>query len=279
MPHFEHDGLALHYATLGDPETPPVVLLHDTGEDSRSWYPLALALSRDFFVVSPDLRGHGLSDAPEAPGAYALELLAGDLGAMLDELGLDLAAVGGQGLGALVALEFAVEHPERAAGLVLCDATPAADHPSYDDGLHEYEEALRSFAGDAGRYGMHRLAKDAASGMADAFLGAGVRQVYLRLSPEALAGAAYARQFRHDLTALLPERLAGVPVLLCYGELGPFGTAAALMSRQVSQARVAVFRGVAMAPHIAAADAFCDQVYAFFDAIERGEPVAGSVTV
>jgi len=279
VPGFERDGLALHYSTLGDPETPPVVLLHDAGEDSRAWHPHALALSHDFFAVSLDLRGHGLSATPDEPGAYAIDALAGDLGALLDELGLGLAAICGQGLGALVALEFAVEHPERVAGLVLCDATPAPDHPSYDDDLRNYEEALRSFAADAQAYGMHRLAKDASAGMNDLFLAGGIRQLYLKVSPEALAGAALARQQRRDLGPLIPERLARIPVLLCYGELGPFGSAAAVMSREVPQARVVIFRGVAMAPHIAAAESFCEQVYGFFDAIERGEPVSGSVTV
>lgn len=275
----DRDGLPLDYTTLGNPETPGVVLLHDTGEDARSWHPLALALSRDFFVVLPDLRGHGHSGCPDSATDYSIDAFTADLGALLDHLGLELAAVGGAGFGALVALHFACQNPTRIAGLVLCDATPAPAHAAYDDDLREYEDALRSFAEDACLRGMHRLARDAAAGIDDPFLAGGVRQVYLRVSPEALAGAASTRANRPDLVPVLGEQLGSVPVMLCYGALGPFGSAAAIMARELPQARVAVFRDVVLAPHLAAPDAFAEQLYAFFDALERGQGIAGSFTV
>lgn len=279
MPAFEHDGLSIEYSIAGDPQTPAVVLLHDAGEDGRSWFPHALALSRDFCVVAPDLRGHGKSGAPPEPSGYSMDAFTGDLRALVDHLGLELAAFCGAGLGALVALQFATEHPARVAGLVLCDVTPAPDNPAYDAPLREYEKAVQAFAAEAQRRGMHALARDASVGIGDRFLAQGIRAQYLRISPEALAGAAAARLSRPDLVPLLGPRLASTPVMLCYGALGPFGTAAAVITRELPAARVVTFRDVVLAPHMAAPDAFSEQLGAFFDALESGGVVAGPVTV
>jgi pimeloyl-ACP methyl ester carboxylesterase len=89
-------------------------------------------------VVLYDARGHGRSAPAPAPGAYGYDDLADDLLAVLDDRGIDRAVLAGASMGAHTLTRFALEHPERAAGLVI--ATPAFDpdaRPSYDhwDGL------------------------------------------------------------------------------------------------------------------------------------------------
>jgi pimeloyl-ACP methyl ester carboxylesterase len=82
-------------------------------------------------VVSYDARGHGASAPAPDPRAYGYELLAEDLRAVLDELGLERAVLAGASMGAHTALRFALAHPERV--LALCLITPSYD-PSRSEG-------------------------------------------------------------------------------------------------------------------------------------------------
>jgi len=68
-------------------------------------------------VICVDLLGHGGSDQPDDLRLYSMPLFAEQIVALLDHLGLEQAVVGGTSLGANVALELAVRHPNRANGL------------------------------------------------------------------------------------------------------------------------------------------------------------------
>lgn len=116
MPTFRHDGLTLHYLDHG--QGPPLVLVHGLLWSSRMFVRLRRALP-DQRVILLNVRGHGESDRPTHPDAYSWEAFAGDVIACLDHLGLDRAIVGGLSLGANVALEVGVRHPDRCAGLIV----------------------------------------------------------------------------------------------------------------------------------------------------------------
>jgi pimeloyl-ACP methyl ester carboxylesterase len=84
-----------------------------------------------FRVVLLDLLGHGTSDKPHHATQYRMDRYARQVVALLDELGVERAVVGGVSLGANVALHVAVQAPGRVAALlvempVLEWATPAA---------------------------------------------------------------------------------------------------------------------------------------------------------
>ena len=70
-------------------------------------------------VVLLDLLGHGRSDKPRHAGAHRMDLYAKQVLALLDELGVDQAVLGGVSLGTNVSLFTAVEAPERVRGLIL----------------------------------------------------------------------------------------------------------------------------------------------------------------
>jgi pimeloyl-ACP methyl ester carboxylesterase len=76
-------------------------------------------------VVAYDARGHGSSAPASDPRAYGYELLACDLRAVLDGLGLERAVLAGASMGAHTAVRFALAHPERVRAL--CLITPAYD--------------------------------------------------------------------------------------------------------------------------------------------------------
>jgi pimeloyl-ACP methyl ester carboxylesterase len=81
---------------------------------------LARALAaRGNRVVLLDLLGHGESDKPEQPSAHRMDLYAQHVLALLDELGVQQAVLGGISLGTNVSLLTAAQAPERVRGLVL----------------------------------------------------------------------------------------------------------------------------------------------------------------
>jgi pimeloyl-ACP methyl ester carboxylesterase len=130
MGDFLYEGHRIEYDSHGEGER-VLVLVHGLLMNRRMYGPLAPWLAeRGNRVVCVDLLGHGRSDRPEDLRLYTMPLFARQVAALLDHLEVPSAVVGGTSLGANVALEFAVHHPERARGLfvempVLDNALPA----------------------------------------------------------------------------------------------------------------------------------------------------------
>jgi non-heme chloroperoxidase len=110
------NGVRLPYAEHGDPDGTPVVLLHGLTDSWRSFEPVLPHLPASVHAYSVTERGQG--DASR-PGSYRLEDLVADVAGFMDAVGLPSAIVGGHSMGSLVATRFAIEHPERTAGLVV----------------------------------------------------------------------------------------------------------------------------------------------------------------
>jgi pimeloyl-ACP methyl ester carboxylesterase len=125
-----HAGL--HHEVAG--EGPPVVLLHEGICDSRMWDAQWEAFAQEHRVVRCDFRGFGRT--PYTPGAYTN---AGDLIALLDELGLGPAALVGVSMGGGVALQAAVARPDLVAALVLV-GSGIGGHDWSDEIVRAWEE-------------------------------------------------------------------------------------------------------------------------------------------
>ena len=89
----------------------PIVLIHGVGMRQQVWAPQVRDLGRDFKVITYDMLGHGQSDVP--PEGVQLTCYAEQLLALLDHLGIQRAHVIGHSMGALIALEFALNYPQR----------------------------------------------------------------------------------------------------------------------------------------------------------------------
>ncbi|MGF6851875.1 alpha/beta fold hydrolase [Paraburkholderia sp. CI3] len=115
------------YAPQSDAAPETVVLIHGVGMNQSVWAPQIDALSESFRVVVYDMLGHGDSVLPSAEPT--LDEYAAQLASLLDALQIDRAHVVGHSMGALVALEFALTHPERTLSVValnaVYDRTPA----------------------------------------------------------------------------------------------------------------------------------------------------------
>jgi 3-oxoadipate enol-lactonase len=104
-----------------------VLLLHAFPLHSGMWAPQLAALAGRFRVIAPDYRGLGQSRP--APHETTMELVAGDVIALLRQLGLRRVAVAGLSMGGYVAFELYRRAPDVVRGLALCatKATPDSE--------------------------------------------------------------------------------------------------------------------------------------------------------
>jgi pimeloyl-ACP methyl ester carboxylesterase len=104
------------------------ILLHGFPEGAESWAKQVDALAKaGRLAVAPDLRGYGLSDAPDAVENYAIDHLVEDVTGIIKAFGRSEAHVAGHDWGAIVAWFFAGRHADMTKSLtVLSVAHPAA---------------------------------------------------------------------------------------------------------------------------------------------------------
>jgi pimeloyl-ACP methyl ester carboxylesterase len=116
----------LHYVTAGDESDPPVVLFHGWPQTWYEWRRVLPALAENHRVVAPDLRGLGDSTRPME--GYDKATVAGDVHALVEELGHDEIALVGHDWGMPTAYLYAAAHRDEVAALVTLDATlPGVD--------------------------------------------------------------------------------------------------------------------------------------------------------
>ncbi|PKN98858.1 MAG: alpha/beta hydrolase [Chloroflexi bacterium HGW-Chloroflexi-4] len=115
------NGVKLHFYRTGGSK-PPIVLLHGVTDDGLCWLRTAEVLAEDYDVVMVDMRGHGKSMAPEE--GYTLIVMAGEIVALIKELGLLKPIIMGHSMGAITTLTLAGLYPEVAKAIVLEDPPP-----------------------------------------------------------------------------------------------------------------------------------------------------------
>jgi 3-oxoadipate enol-lactonase len=107
------NGARIHYRRSGFGF--PVMFLHAGVADSRMWEPQAAGLAKHFDVIAPDRRGYGDSELPAGRWSPVADVLA-----LMNELGLrDAPHIVGCSIGGILAIDFALEHPDRVSKLVL----------------------------------------------------------------------------------------------------------------------------------------------------------------
>ena len=117
------DGRRFHYMEWGEPDSPPMLLLHGYAQTCHSWDFVALAMCDRFRVLSLDQRGHGDTDwAPD--GDYSPEGYWNDLNAVAEALDLRDFVLMGLSMGGRNAISYAANHQRRVKALVVVDSAP-----------------------------------------------------------------------------------------------------------------------------------------------------------
>lgn len=204
-------GIEMAYDDEGSGTT--VVLLHGFPLDRSMWREQSRDLSATCRVIAPDLRGFG--ETAHGGADVTTGDMAEDVAALLDELNVERAVVGGLSMGGYVALEFFRGFPRRVLALVLADTRPYADT---DEGRRTREETARRALSDGmGPIVDSMLPKllSAATHAREPELVERVRASMLGTKPEGAAAALRAMALRRDQTDLLPS--IDVPALIIVG--------------------------------------------------------------
>src|SRR4029077_11675575 len=118
--YYPPQGLRLHFTDWGNPQAPPLLLVHGGLDHSRSWDHLARALSRTLDVVAHDLRGQGESEWATG-SSYSLADHVYDLTGLVKAAGFEKVSVVGHSMGGMVSLTYAGAFPEMVSHLVVLD--------------------------------------------------------------------------------------------------------------------------------------------------------------
>ena len=214
--------MALHYTVSGDgPLT--VVLTPGLAAGEATWAKQVPALAARYRVLTWDLRGHGKS-APN-PGPCTIEDLAADLTRVLDDAGVERAVILGHSAGGVVAMRFALDHPQRTAGLVLVGTASECNQRA-----RQFYEDLAAIAEERGMDSVRKR------------LGVSAEQA--RQSPtDPATFARVARAMASLNEAPLTPRVAEItcPAQMIVGEkdfLGAGGSV--ILSRQIAGSRLAI---------------------------------------
>jgi pimeloyl-ACP methyl ester carboxylesterase len=135
------DGVRIGYEVIGRGR--PLVLLHGFFGDRTTWHAAGYveALAGQARLILVDTRGHGESDKPHEAAAYRIVQQVTDVVAVLDELGIERAAVWGSSMGGTIGLSLLARHPDRVSGLIATGAH--AEVVEFPPGVLEHE--VRTF--------------------------------------------------------------------------------------------------------------------------------------
>jgi 3-oxoadipate enol-lactonase len=121
MPTLLANNTRLHYEVTGQGQT--LVFIHGLGSSTRDWEFQTPVFSKEYQVITLDLRGHGRSDKPEGP--YTITMFAADLASLLAGLGVDSAHLVGISLGGAIAFQFALDYPNMVKTLTIVNSGPS----------------------------------------------------------------------------------------------------------------------------------------------------------
>ncbi|WP_417460971.1 alpha/beta fold hydrolase [Kordiimonas sp.] len=114
-------GARAHIRTRGNFEGKTLILLHGSNASLHTWEPWVDALDADYFIVTVDLPGHGLTGATPSED-YTYNGMVAFVDELVETLNLENFVLGGNSMGGGVTLAYALQHPGKPDGLILVDA-------------------------------------------------------------------------------------------------------------------------------------------------------------
>jgi 3-oxoadipate enol-lactonase len=112
----------MYYELHGSGE--PLVLIGGLASDISQWEWLTTWCAQTHHVLAFDNRGAGRTDKPDTP--YTIPMMADDTDALMDVVGMSHASVLGVSMGGRIALDLALNHPDRVSRLILVSTTASA---------------------------------------------------------------------------------------------------------------------------------------------------------
>ena len=114
-------GATAHYRMQGNREGQTLLLLHGSNASLHTWEPWVSELADDFFIITVDLPGHGLT-GPIPSDDYTYDSMSSFLKEFTEVLELPPFALGGNSMGGGVTLDYTLKHPDDVTHMILVDA-------------------------------------------------------------------------------------------------------------------------------------------------------------
>ncbi len=268
MPIANINGVNLNYEVAGQGEA--VVFLHGYTGSTQDWANQTPVLSPKYRVVALDHRGHGKSAAPSREEEYSVQIFTGDVFGLLRMLNIKKCCLVGHSLGGFIALQFALEHQDMLAALVLVDTSSGqfARDPNYAQLRQKLDELARSqgmeaaFEYDAAnnpmrieRFQRHPELREVS------------RRKVLMTSVDGYIYASRAIGKWKPVTSRLSE--IKVPALIYWGDEDlPFTEATKTLKEGIADSGLVTAKGVGHSPHEEAPDVFNEALLKFLDSIK-----------
>lgn len=141
--------MQLNAKSYGDNTKPPLVILHGLFGSLNNWAGQSSVLAEHYQVWALDLRNHGRSDWDDENSYSAMS---DDLLRFINQQGFEQIRLLGHSMGGKVAMQFALNHPQRLARLIVVDIAPVLYPANHDDvfaGLNSVDLRQISSRGDA----------------------------------------------------------------------------------------------------------------------------------
>ena len=142
--------LRLHYLDWGNPDAPPLLLVHGNRDHCHNWDWVAQELRDDYHIIAPDFRGHGDSEWVMG-SAYSHSEYVYDLAQLIHQQNLAPLHIIAHSLGGGVALRYAGVYPENVKKMIVIEGTGGPPSMYNPEPVHvrmkEWIESTRKMAG------------------------------------------------------------------------------------------------------------------------------------
>ena len=144
---FISQRLRLNYVDWGNPDAPPLVLVHGGRDHCRNWDWVAEDLRRDYHIIAPDLRGHGDS-AWSTSGDYSMNAFVYDLAQLIHQQHLAPCRIVAHSLGGGISLRYAGVFPESVLKLVAIEGLGPSAAQLAERAVRGPVQRMRSWVGE-----------------------------------------------------------------------------------------------------------------------------------
>ena len=264
------NGVNLNVKTVGS--GPTIVALHGFTSDMSTWTEFAAEAKNRYTVITPDLLGHGSSEAPNAVARYQIEHTVIDVAAIIRGSGFQQACWLGYSMGGRIALAAAALIPDACSSLVIEGASPGLRSPNARARRQKKDEAL------ANRILSEGIEKFTARWAEQPLFGSQkslpidiqerIRNQRLKSNPVGLANTLRAAGpgVQPPVHEFLPN--IKIPALCIVGEYDhKFTSIARRMCSKLNDGRIEIIPGAGHAAHLEKPREFNAAVFAFLEKI------------
>ena len=252
----------------------PVVFLHGFTGSGDDWLPVMKELDNMCDPVTINLVGHGTDDPPPDRAAYTIDEQVKRILSIADRVSLERFVLAGYSLGGRIALNFAVNYPERLYGLILESATAGIEDDAKRKQRIESDEGLAQF-----------IESSDIEAFVDRWMNLPLFASQSRLSPE-IREEIKAQKVKNSKIALvntlraagtgqmepLWHRLSGlaIPVLLITGSIDEkFTDSSRRMAKLLPDCKHEIIEDTGHNVHLENPDRYCKVVKEFISAIHE----------